>query len=349
MPTTSHNHERIVLRSVLLQEERPIRIALPASYSKTIDQLFPVIFVLDAEWSFDYTVGIARYLAHFSQMPDAIVVGIDNVDRGRDFAVKPEASNSDERDHPKAFLAFLRQEVIPYVENNYRAASFRVLIGHSLAGLFASYAFVQNPALYQSWILIAPSIHRNEPQLVSDLDKRFPASLERPTFLHITMGDEPPIRRRSVESWVHALEQKSAARLIWSYERMPSEDHFSIAPRSVAHALREVFADWHLDFWGIVESDENAIHTIGDLLENKSAELTERYGFDVTYLMPERLLEAAAENLLANDQAKLAFNLAKINARMYPGSTEASRLVARCHRALGRVDRTLPLGAPRNK
>ena len=41
----------------------------------------------------------------------------------------PTAGGADE------FLRFLSDELIPWVEGQYRTASFRVLVGHSLGGL----------------------------------------------------------------------------------------------------------------------------------------------------------------------------------------------------------------------
>ena len=42
---------------------------------------------------------------------------------------RPTAGGADE------FLRFLSDELIPWVEGQYRTASFRVLVGHSLGGL----------------------------------------------------------------------------------------------------------------------------------------------------------------------------------------------------------------------
>jgi hypothetical protein len=53
------------------------------------------------------------------------------------------------------YLEFLQQELIPFVESNYRVAPLdRTIWGYSFGGLFALYALFQKPDLFQRYIIV---------------------------------------------------------------------------------------------------------------------------------------------------------------------------------------------------
>ena len=56
------------------------------------------------------------------------------------------------------FRAFIRSEVIPYVENHYRTAPFRILAGHSVGGLFAIDTLARQPDLVHVYLAVSPSL-----------------------------------------------------------------------------------------------------------------------------------------------------------------------------------------------
>ena len=50
------------------------------------------------------------------------------------------------------FLKYLEEELIPAIEAKYHTQPYRVIIGHSLGGLLAMYAFSAKPYLFQAYI-----------------------------------------------------------------------------------------------------------------------------------------------------------------------------------------------------
>ena len=57
----------------------------------------------------------------------------------------------------RAGLSFdLWVELIPYVEKNFRALPYRVLVGHSLGGRFALMTTCRAPGIFQSVVAISP-------------------------------------------------------------------------------------------------------------------------------------------------------------------------------------------------
>ncbi|MFM7049487.1 MAG: alpha/beta hydrolase, partial [Polynucleobacter sp.] len=70
---------------------------------------------------------------------------------------------------------FMQEEVIAYVEKNYRTLPYRLYVGHSLGGLTASYTFLKYPGLFNAAIAIDPSLWWDGARYV----KEAPALIEK--------------------------------------------------------------------------------------------------------------------------------------------------------------------------
>lgn len=155
---------RIASRS--LGESRVIDVALPPDYAADTGRRFPVLVVLDGDVEFEIAAATARFYAATSRLPDMIVVGVRNSDRTRDltptpvdgFTVPPEARNGGGAGR---FLEFIGDELVPYLDRTYRTAPMRVLVGHSLGGLFALYSLATRPQLFTGYLVMEPSVWWN--------------------------------------------------------------------------------------------------------------------------------------------------------------------------------------------
>ena len=57
------------------------------------------------------------------------------------------------------FLRFLKQELIPLIDQEYRTdPAKRILVGHSHGGGFALFAMLQEPELFRTYIASSPSL-----------------------------------------------------------------------------------------------------------------------------------------------------------------------------------------------
>jgi predicted alpha/beta superfamily hydrolase len=131
--------------SDVLHEERILLISLPEDYGKT-DKTYPVLFKLDGDkGNFLQAFSAASYLSDMTEnAPDPIIIGIENTDRNRDMLPDQKADN---------FIQFINNELIPFVNKNYRTNGFRILCGQSLSSLFALYSFLEQPDLFDAYIL----------------------------------------------------------------------------------------------------------------------------------------------------------------------------------------------------
>ncbi|UUR06983.1 alpha/beta hydrolase [Sphingomonas glaciei] len=152
------------LQSRALGEQRTINVVLPVSYAKAANRRFPVIYLLDGGVDQDllHVAGVVQLGSISGRMDDAIVVGIETKDRRRELVGKtqdPELL----RKYPAAgssgaFRAFVRDEVKPLIEAQYRTAGKGVVIGESLAGLFVVETYMVEPTLFDGYAAIDPSL-----------------------------------------------------------------------------------------------------------------------------------------------------------------------------------------------
>jgi hypothetical protein len=146
------------LHSRVVGQNYYIKVRLPEKYYETT-QPYPALYLLDGDHAFATATDIVRGLIYGHYAPDLIIVspaygstdgpqaGGTNM-RSRDLVPFP----SDWSSFPPggaAFLAFIEQELMPFVAAHYRVdPSDRTLAGFSLGAIFALYALFQKPGLF---------------------------------------------------------------------------------------------------------------------------------------------------------------------------------------------------------
>jgi uncharacterized protein len=133
-----------------------------------------VLYVGDANGMFASAVDIVRFMQLSAQLPPILVVGIGYrmgaidetvVVRTRDFTPTNDAGFT--RVFPThtmmggapRFLAFIREELTPWVQSQYRVdVGDSAFFGHSLGGLFATYVLLTEPGTFRRYGIGSPSL-----------------------------------------------------------------------------------------------------------------------------------------------------------------------------------------------
>lgn len=195
-PATILASEMRMMESKSTGRKYRITIGLPYAYAKPPDAAppfddvpaWPVIYLLDADLNLGIVTDVVRLMALCGSTTDALVVGIgyregkDPIDafqeshirRGLDFTpawiappwsqeskIRMEAQNKrpPSTGDSANFHKFLSEELMPRVENEYRAdPARRILVGHSLGGTFATYALLEKPGLFNTFVIGSPAL-----------------------------------------------------------------------------------------------------------------------------------------------------------------------------------------------
>jgi predicted alpha/beta superfamily hydrolase len=148
----------INIHSKILNEERTLSVALPVDYV-TSKNVYPVLYVLDAEGetSFPRCVSTVIDLQTRGLIPQMVVIGIWNTVRDRDM-IPAAVSHRPGSGGSMEFLSFIKDELMPYIGQNYRTTDFSMLYGMSNSALFTVYALLEMPETFNAYIASSPMI-----------------------------------------------------------------------------------------------------------------------------------------------------------------------------------------------
>ncbi|MET0636545.1 MAG: alpha/beta hydrolase-fold protein [Chitinophagaceae bacterium] len=167
----------IKLTSSINHHDYVILVKLPASYNDTLKKAYPVMYVLDAQWTFPQILDAQNALLYDNLVDEMIYVGIafpQNwfVNRNRDFTPTHTDFDSVSGGAP-AFLDAIKKEIIPYINSAYRTdKKNNGLVGGSLGGLFVLYTLFQQPSAFNRFIVNSPSLWYDN-QLLYKMEKDF--------------------------------------------------------------------------------------------------------------------------------------------------------------------------------
>ena len=310
----------IQLDSKVLGETRVARVRLPEGYEGGAGK-FPVVYVLDGPGHLDHTSATAAYLATLGAMPRVIVVSVHNVDRNRDFTPGRAADR---------FLRFLREELVPAVDGNFRTERFRVLSGHSLGGRFALHVRATAPDAFDAYLAASPSAQWENGLVVKELTRRLQESSRLDRSLYVSLGDEKGMLA-GFESLGAALRSVSPPGFRWESARFAGDAHGLVPLPTTVYGLRFTFEGY------LPPLDPGTGRYPGSLedLEAHYRKLSARLGYEV--LPPEGLVNLQGYELLGQGRSAAAVAAFRLNVRLYPGSANAQDSLGEALEASGRL------------
>lgn len=177
-------------------QEYELQILLPSGYGKS-DKRYPVVYLLDSQWDFPLVTALYGQQYFDGFVPELIIVGITwtgrhkNADslRARDYVPTHNTEIPQSGGAPK-FLSFLKNELFPFVESQYRIdKNNRTLMGCSLGGLFTLYALFAEPGLFQQYVAATPAVGWDG-QSIYQFEKAYFENGSRPAAkLYLCVGD----------------------------------------------------------------------------------------------------------------------------------------------------------------
>jgi putative esterase len=280
--------------SAILGQTRRIDIHLPPSFTKTGPaRRYPVIVVFDGEYVSRAVVTMSEALARFGQMPEVVVVGIENRgdsdDRVHDLTPPGmSVSGSSTHEGGDQFLDFIDKELLPAVDTQFRTAPPRVLAGLSSGGVLATYAAATRDTFRLILSMDAP-VHLEDGWLAKRLVER-------------AKSNPAPLRYVSYEARFGWPENRwnaltAVASRSWRLRRehIDHETHNSMQFLAAYLGLRELFSDYSM--MAAPEVPTTSIVPYYD-------KLGEAYGAPV--IPPAQLLRQVTEDLLIEGRGAAA-------------------------------------------
>ena len=143
------------LESEILETSRNIKIYLPKGYEQDSIKNYPLTIVLDEGYLFDIYAANATLFAKKDKSPQQIIVGVPIEEtKAKDIAYN--RNNGTLTTTANYFYEFVRDEVIFFIESNYRTSPFISLVGQGYAGNLVSHYLKEDTAFINSFICINP-------------------------------------------------------------------------------------------------------------------------------------------------------------------------------------------------
>jgi len=205
---------RKITSKIVAGQEYELHIMLPGGYNSA-DKKYPVVYLMDSQWDFPVVTGLYGYHYYDGFIPDMIIVGVTrggehaNYDslRLRDYsptkveqvAISPEIyglmSLASSMPTPQSggadqFLAFMKQELFPFIESNYKAdGKNRTLMGSSGGGVLTLYTLLTQPDLFTGYVAASPHIPWDNGVLYKYEQEFAKKRLTNPVRVYMTIGD----------------------------------------------------------------------------------------------------------------------------------------------------------------
>lgn len=220
--------------SKTLNEYRDFFIHVPAS-SDTTKKEYPVLYILDANAHFEYASTIVEFLYSWKEIPELIIVGINQKDRFKDLSFSKDAFFDHECNAPN-FLLFINNELIPYIDSVYCTNSERFLYGHSLGSMFVLNTYFNESMSFNYYIAASPNFERDT-TLLSDIEKKIS---ENDKFHHLLyVSKEMSYSSKDSAEYVkfNELLDLNNSKIRYRSDYFPNESHVSMAPISLVKGL----------------------------------------------------------------------------------------------------------------
>ncbi|MEP7380861.1 MAG: alpha/beta fold hydrolase [Gemmatimonadota bacterium] len=303
--------------SAILGETRRIDVVFPASFAASAStRRYPVMIVLDGESQTAPTAAVTDELTRNGQMPELLVVAIENTNRLRDLTPPGlSVSGSSMHEGGDVFLDFIEKELLPEIDRQFRGAPPRVLVGHSSGAILATYAAATRGTYCCIIALDAPT-HLGENWLANKLTARAKAA-------------NAPLRYLSYEarfgwaddSW-QALVAAAPKSWMLHHEKLPMESHESMPMLGMYLGLKKTFSDYSMLSAPVAPT--TSILPYYDTI-NRSFGAS---GTEMSVIPPRKLLQDVVEDLLMEGRGAAARGAYELQRSSYGAPADANEVLS---------------------
>lgn len=316
--------------SATLKESRPYLVYTPPSYDDTTfaPQKYPVLYLLDGDAHFQSVTGLLQILGTGVNgtfvLPEMMVVAIPNTDRTRDLTPTHVAVGFDGKPQPflktsggmANFFTFLKTELIPRIESQYRTAPYRVFVGHSLGGITTLNALYSIPETFNAYVAIDPSLWWDNQALLRKAKGYFSKARLENKALYVaqanTINADDTTSNRHFEAIVQfngVMEAYDRSGLRYAYKYYDKDSHGSVPLIAEYDALRFIFDGYKVDLGRVLATPTLLI----EHFRNVSARLGTTFG------PSESMIAMLGQFALSQDTTK-AIAFYQIGVELYPNS-----------------------------
>ena len=249
------------IASRLLHQDRAIEVYLPEESTKQPMARFETLYVLDGDWNTKIVIDIVNFMRQLGMMPPIIVVGVPNyIDahgiNSRDRDLTPSAVDDEPRSGGASeFLAFLKNELIPVVDQHYPTNGIHLIHGHSYGGLFLVYVLENEPQLFDGYLVLDPAMRWDHNSFKAALRDRIGAIPSRGKGVYIAGRAGAGAKDMGLDDLEPILQAGLPTALHWRMKLYEDETHDSLKLKATYDALKFAYDGYTQDPVDVVPAD----------------------------------------------------------------------------------------------
>ena len=300
-----------------LNNERTIKIYIPESYKQDSTRVYPLALVLDAEYLFDIYVANSKLFAIKDKAPEQIVVGIYQNQRNERKTDCEVNANSMLTESSSKFYKFIKNELLNYIEDNYRISPFRTIVGNTITANFTNYFMVENENLFNAYINVNPSYSTD----ISELFRGKIPSIDSNTYYYLNTGDYNGEQKdKAIEKAYYVLKNFENENFKYKYDVFDGSTRISSIGQAISGAFAHIF-----NMYSSISKEEFDQHIAKlsppeaiEYLEKKYVEI--QYSFGANLKIRQRDIFAVESIILDKEEGDYLEEFGKMINRLYPES-----------------------------
>ncbi|WP_428742283.1 alpha/beta hydrolase-fold protein [Tenacibaculum sp.] len=286
--STSLFSQKVISQKVNSSElgtSRNIKVYLPKGYDVDETTNYPLAIILGDEYLFDLYVGNAKLYANVDKAPRQIVVGIDMKNTyAKDISIIP--ANNALTTSGVHFFNFIKHELIPFMEGNFRTSAFMTIVGEGKGANFITHYLKDEQPVFNSYICITPDFPQFAPVIIDSYSLNRLGSIDNTYFVYTSNNkkyiDTDQYNRFSdIKTLLTSYEAKNLHVNFDEFETAPS--YLSMIGETIPRAFTQMFA-----LYSKITKEEFEAN-VKDLAPLDAIKYVEKKYLDIQYLYGSNL------------------------------------------------------------
>ena len=225
------------ISSEKLGETRQLKIQLPRNYDENTEKRYPVMVVLDGDYLFEPVAGIVDYYSYWEDVPEMIVVGINQDGVRMDDTAYAE-NNFLPVDKGAKFFEFIGMELLAQLDQKYRTANFRIIVGHDFTSNFINYYLLKETPIFQGYINLSPDM---APEMANRITNSLSTAETKKWFYLATATDDIPSLKENIMALDNQLKNVDNENLHYKFDNFQDATHYSLVGKAIPSAIENMF------------------------------------------------------------------------------------------------------------
>ncbi|CAM1364195.1 conserved exported hypothetical protein [Tenacibaculum sediminilitoris] len=286
--STSLFSQKVVTQKINSKElgkDRNVKIYLPKGYDIDETTNYPLAIVLGDEYLFDLYVGNAKLYANVDKAPRQIVVGIDMKNTyGKDVSIIP--ANNALTSSGVHFFNFIKHELIPFMEGNFKTSPFMTIVGEGKGANFITHYLKDEQPIFNSYICITPDFPQFAPAIIESYSLNRLGSIDNTYFLY-TSNNKKYINHKQydyfseIRTLLTSFDAKNLNITFDEFENSPS--YLAMIGETIPRAFTKMFS-----LYSKITKEEYETN-VKDLAPLDAIKYVEKKYLDIQYLYGSNL------------------------------------------------------------